>query len=124
MSYVYVRSEPQLFTVGFYTPEGKWEAESDHATRAEAAARVNFLNGGEPPPRVEVREANAMTPERMLNIAKGCLDYGGGHRADDGKLEIFHHGIQTVINSLEAALAGPTDQNTQVAALERIGRGK
>jgi len=30
MSYVYIRSEPQLWTVGFYKPDGKWEPESDH----------------------------------------------------------------------------------------------
>ena len=35
-----------------------------------------------------------------LKIAKGCHDYGGGYR-DDKKYEIFHHGIQTVINALE-----------------------
>lgn len=45
MSYVYQRSEPGLFTVGFYKPNGKWVAESDHDTRDEAAARVAYLNG-------------------------------------------------------------------------------
>jgi hypothetical protein len=44
--YVYVRSEPGLFTVGFYDPTGKWHAESDHGTREQAAVRVNYLNGG------------------------------------------------------------------------------
>jgi hypothetical protein len=44
--YVYIQSEPQLWTVGFYRPGGKWEPESDHGTPAEAAARVAYLNGG------------------------------------------------------------------------------
>lgn len=44
--YVYIRSEPGLWTVGFYDPSGKWHAESDHATREEAAARIHWLNGG------------------------------------------------------------------------------
>ena len=44
--YVYIRSEPQLFTVGFYSPDGKWEPESDWATQREAAERVHWLNGG------------------------------------------------------------------------------
>lgn len=44
--YVYLRSEPGLFTVGFYDPSGKWHAESDHSVREDAAARVNYLNGG------------------------------------------------------------------------------
>lgn len=45
MSYVYIMSEPGLLTVGFYDPQGKWHADSDHDTREGAAARVAFLNG-------------------------------------------------------------------------------
>lgn len=44
--WVYKQSEPELSTVGFYQPDGAWCAESDHGSTAEAAARVNFLNGG------------------------------------------------------------------------------
>lgn len=33
-------------TVGFYRPDGKWESESDHHDREQAAARVAYLNGG------------------------------------------------------------------------------
>lgn len=35
-----------LYTVGFYRPDGRWEAESDHATPEQAAERVHYLNGG------------------------------------------------------------------------------
>jgi hypothetical protein len=48
--YVYIESERglySLFTVGFYDPAGRWRSESDHTTRAEAAARVHYLNGGD-----------------------------------------------------------------------------
>jgi hypothetical protein len=45
-SYVYVRSEPTLWTVGFYQPNGRWEPDSDHGSAKEAAARVRWLNGG------------------------------------------------------------------------------
>jgi hypothetical protein len=45
--YVYIQSEPQLWTVGFYRPgDNKWIPESDHGTPGEAAARVIELNGG------------------------------------------------------------------------------
>ncbi len=44
--YVYIKSEPTLWTVGFYTPEGEWITDSDHSVREEAAARVHYLNGG------------------------------------------------------------------------------
>jgi len=53
MNYVYIKSEPQLWTVGFYRPEseptkygGLWEPESDHDNREDAAKRVHYLNGG------------------------------------------------------------------------------
>jgi len=44
--YVYRRTEPGLWTVGFYTPSGVWCSESDHDTKEAAAARVHYLNGG------------------------------------------------------------------------------
>ena len=43
--YVYIQSEPGLWTVGHYTPQGKWIAESDHESTDKAAARVHWLNG-------------------------------------------------------------------------------
>ena len=44
--YVYVKSEPSLYTVGFYDPKGTWVPESDWPSRDQAAARVHYLNGG------------------------------------------------------------------------------
>ena len=44
--YVYIKSEPNLWTVGFYQPDGKWYPESDHKTQEEAAKRTAWLNGG------------------------------------------------------------------------------
>lgn len=44
--YVYIRSEPGLYTVGFFEPSGKWNPESDHDERELAAQRVHYLNGG------------------------------------------------------------------------------
>jgi hypothetical protein len=35
----------KLWTVGFYAPDGKWEAESDHSAADAAAQRVAWLNG-------------------------------------------------------------------------------
>ena len=51
MSYVYIKSRgEQLWTVGFYRPDGTWEPESDHPTSDDAARRVRYLNGGDPTP--------------------------------------------------------------------------
>jgi len=44
--WVYIKSEPSLYTVGFYGPDNEWQPESDWNTREEAAQRVNYLNGG------------------------------------------------------------------------------
>ena len=55
MSYVYIRSEragqfgPDLWTVGFYAPNGKWQPESDHRSEAAAAVHTAWLNGGPKP---------------------------------------------------------------------------
>lgn len=46
MSYVYIRTDPGLFTVGFYKPDGSFEPDSDHTDQEEAAKRVAWLNGG------------------------------------------------------------------------------
>lgn len=43
--YVYIQSEPNLYTVGFYDPNGQWHPESDWETREEAVERVAYLNG-------------------------------------------------------------------------------
>lgn len=42
----YKRTDYALWTVGCDTAGGKWEPESDHGSPAEAAARINYLNGG------------------------------------------------------------------------------
>lgn len=44
--YVYIKSEPNLWTVGFYDPNGKWISESDYNLKEDAAERVHWLNGG------------------------------------------------------------------------------
>lgn len=44
--HVFRRSEPGLWTVGYYEPNGDWYAIEDFPTRAEAAKLVHYLNGG------------------------------------------------------------------------------
>ena len=45
--WVYIQTERRIWTVGFYRPDGEFEPDSDHDDRADAAARVNYLNGGQ-----------------------------------------------------------------------------
>lgn len=46
ITWVYQQTEPQLWTVGYYDPSGKWHPESDYSSSMEAANRVHWLNGG------------------------------------------------------------------------------
>ena len=63
--YVYLQSEPNLFTVGFYDPQGKWQPEFDTNDRTVAANRVAFLNGS------IVGTVGELTKQRDL-LLKGC----------------------------------------------------
>jgi hypothetical protein len=66
MSYVYIKSEVDLYTVGFYTPTGEWEPESDWGTTEEAADRVNWLNGGNS--RKEIRELKQYIVDLLIKV--------------------------------------------------------
>jgi hypothetical protein len=69
----------------------------------------------------ELKQVESETWDFALTVARGCVDYGGGYRADEARLAIFHHGIQTVVNALEAARTKGM-KDTQVAALYSVGR--
>lgn len=44
--WVYLQSEQQVWTTGFYDPDGQWQGDEDFSSREDAATRVNYLNGG------------------------------------------------------------------------------
>lgn len=44
--YIYIETEPGLWTVGHYDPTGKFIPESDWPAMDDAANRVHYLNGG------------------------------------------------------------------------------
>jgi hypothetical protein len=69
-AWVYIKSEPYLWTVGHYSPSGEWRAESDHDNPQEAAARVHHLNGG-----------------TQLNALVSYVDDPGNWSALDGRRE-------------------------------------
>lgn len=45
--YVYIQTEPGLWTVGFYDPQGTFVPESDHSNSEDVTKRVHWLNGSE-----------------------------------------------------------------------------
>lgn len=46
--HTFIESEPGLWTVGHYDPDGGWHPESDHGDDHSAMRRVVELNGGAP----------------------------------------------------------------------------
>ncbi len=46
--YVYIKTEPGLWTTGFYE-NGEWHPEMDFDDPENAADRVHYLNGGSAP---------------------------------------------------------------------------
>lgn len=64
--------------------------------------------------------STALSFDDAIRIARGCFDYSGGYRSNDGELAIYHHGIQTVINALNGAKSsGLSDLQSKV--LHTIG---
>jgi hypothetical protein len=85
MSYVYMRSEPGLWTVGFYQPDDTWEPESDHRSSEEAAQRVAWLNGGrvnELRDKVDRLEILAAVTGRGLEQLNARLGFGTDAEGD------------------------------------------
>lgn len=74
-SYVYIKSEPQLWTVGFYEPNGCWQPESDWDNPQDAAERVAWLNGGrretEKAPSEAATSSGAHEISQLQNITQG-----------------------------------------------------
>lgn len=50
MCWVYLQSEPGLWTVGYYSPTGAFYSDADFDTRDDARRRCHYLNGGSLPP--------------------------------------------------------------------------
>jgi len=43
--YVYIKSEENLWTTGFYGPDSEWNSDDDFNSKEDAANRVAYLNG-------------------------------------------------------------------------------
>ena len=76
-AYVYIRSEPGLWTVGFYRPDGSWEPESDHGSTEEAAARVAYLNGDQSA-AVDALAKRVVELEQEARARRDRVALGGG----------------------------------------------
>ncbi len=72
--YVFIQSEPGLYTVGFYKPDGKFEPVDDYSKKQEAEKQVHYLNGGttesEPKEKEETRQYNIVWAVRLQSTDK------------------------------------------------------
>lgn len=107
--FVYIKSEPNLWTVGHYDPKtGAWIPQSDHHMEDDAKHTVRHLNGGE-----EIIEElhilfNERLPSRRERIATACL---AGLLADpevDGKNDALAKCALGFADALIAMLNRPT----------------
>jgi hypothetical protein len=59
------------------------------------------------------------TWERVINLANGSHDYGGGYHGAD--YEVYQHGISTVCNVMRAASEQGDKPDMQLRVVEAIG---
>ena len=89
MTWVYIKSEPRLWTVGFYRPDGEFESESDYRDCEEAADRVHYLNGGaraetSPVVSAHIVDVKAHRPhDATPGLPPEIIDEIGFHRTED-----------------------------------------
>lgn len=90
MTWVYKRTEPELWTVGHYRPDGTWEPATDHASEEEAAEKCARLNGSGDARLREERDAyiDALDTIRrdhsLVGLAGTVLNRYGRLYPDDG----------------------------------------
>jgi len=89
--YVYIKSESNLYTVGFYDPQGNWVSESDWNSRNEAAERVHYLNGGQVKDDQEhlaeyrwAKEQHEAALDNRAPYCHYCHDYHFGYQDHTG----------------------------------------
>lgn len=102
MQYVYINAEPGCYTVGFYTPAGDWEPESDHPDAASAAARAHYLNGGSQ----DVTENDSS--RHALKLMAARVDAARDYCRFICSMEVWGHGPVEVARAVQDLLGGGT----------------
>lgn len=119
MSFVYIQTEPRLWTVGCYDGGGQFQPESDHGTPGEAARHAAWLNGGpEPSPQSECQCARwtaaiaRVAVLRSTDIHAGRQIQAAIDRGDSAE-KLFYAGVQTGLTEVAAALRDPEQAGLQ-----------
>jgi len=112
--WIYFKTEPTLFTVGFFSPaNSQFVSCEDYSTAKEAGNRCNYLNGGALVNNQILAEAQLLGPTNnylrqiadelarvatILNVVCGLVNEDAGDR----KLQIEHNDrIASALEGLE-----------------------
>jgi NTP pyrophosphatase (non-canonical NTP hydrolase) len=128
-NWVYIKSEPNLYTVGFYGPDC-WHPDSDHQNRDDAANRVHYLNGvdqraGKQPSAegwqivIRAYEQCLMDGQRVPHELKTAIEFAKRAMPAQppvrGEGEVYHVGSTANIRATWIRLAGACfDDNGEV----------
>jgi folylpolyglutamate synthase/dihydropteroate synthase len=113
MTWTYKRTEAELWTVGHYTPDGVFEAESDHPDAKAAAARVHWLHGGLADE--DVNRRLAQLTEQVEALIATTWSHTELLDADELRLDEHAQKIEVLTSGLTAAV------DLTVRAQRRIG---
>jgi len=94
------------------------DSRGGHGQEAEDARNAALVVMEDLAARLQQPATKKLGFDDALKIAYGCFDYMGGYRDDN--LYIYHHGIQTVVNCLEAAKEKGL-KDSQIRAVHIIG---
>lgn len=69
MSFIYIKTEPRLWTTGHYDPDGKFHPDDDFGSPEEAADRCAMLNGDKSDnERLESIERSIQSINKKINL--------------------------------------------------------
>jgi len=105
----YKPTEPGLWTVGFCDSNGEWHTDSDHDNRADARARVHYLNGGS-------HQAESKTDDRAERIVAQMIFAGHKNMAFlAGRMRGFRDAMEIPRDcGVVFSLRGPEDRTEAV----------
>lgn len=107
--YTYKRTEfspYELYTVGYNDPNTGWEPESDHATKDEAARRVEILNGGGDPEtarKLAEAEARIEELEKAVVAVNRWYDFAQAnpHRNTEERIKMMDYALLQCKTAME-----------------------
>lgn len=114
MKYLYYEKAHGTWTVGFYTPLGKWIEESNHCFKILAAQRVAWLNGT----KVPLFSEDNLTLEELINYIDDFLS-----RPDSISAQVMLTRLKNVLRKISQHL-NFVDQITYKKFMETRGAGE